>query len=86
MIHARVSSTDQAQVIDPLSEDSKDYRKYYEGIWKEIYEKSEADVMCVDPEYGPSPYAILDPKNHKYIVDIEEVISKSIDNLKKILC
>jgi hypothetical protein len=85
LIHARVSSTEQIQVADPFSEDNKENREYYENLWKKIYQNSEAEIIHIDPEYGPFPYAILNPSNQKYLVDVDQTVQKSVKHLKNIL-
>jgi hypothetical protein len=85
MIHARVSSSDQIQVIDPFLETNSEYLRYYDKIWRKIFENTLSDTLCIDPEYGPSPYAILHPKTNDYILDLDEVVFKSLIHLKKLL-
>jgi hypothetical protein len=85
LIHARVSSTEQIQVADPFSQDNIENREYYDNLWKKIYENSEFETVHIDPEYGPFPYAILNPSNQKYLVDVDETIQKTVKHLKNIL-
>lgn len=85
LIHARVSSTEQIQVADPFSHENKENIKYYESLWKKIYENSEFQTIHIDPEYGPFPYAILNPVNNMYFVDVDEIVQKSVKHLKNIL-
>jgi hypothetical protein len=84
LIHARVSSTEQIQVADPFSEENKDNREYYENIWKNIVKESDAKVIHVDPEYGPAPYAILNPVNGNYLINVDQTVQKAVKHLKNI--
>jgi len=85
LIHARVSTTENIQAIDPFSKDNTENRIFYETIWKQIYKNSDSDIIYVDPEYGPYPYASVDANTDRPYIDVEEVVDKSLEQLKRIL-
>ena len=56
-LHARVGSTQHAQVIDPRDSkhESEQMQRWWEMIWN--FQKTRP-YITVTPEYGPFPYAM----------------------------
>jgi sugar phosphate isomerase/epimerase len=83
MIHARIGSPNQIQVIDPTSDENKENREYFHQLWLDIFKKSEERVLNIVLEYGPHPYAINLP-NQGNVVDVEKVIQSELHSLQKL--
>lgn len=85
LIHARISSPQQIQVIDPFSADNKDNLEYFTKIWKQIVSESERPVIYIDPEFGPHPYQIIDGCTGKPFKENEKIINDTLTYLKRTL-
>jgi hypothetical protein len=83
LIHARVASPNQIQVIDPSSEDNRENREWFYNIWRKIYDESVGKDLFVTLEYGPSPYAICNPGGEN-VVPVEKVINDELVSLQKL--
>jgi hypothetical protein len=83
LIHARVATPNQIQVIDPESEDNKENKKYFHDLWLKIYNECDSKSLNVTLEYGPNPYAINYPDGN-YIVDIDKVIKSELRSLQNL--
>jgi hypothetical protein len=84
MIHARIGSPNQIQVIDPNSEENKENKEYFHQLWLKIFKESPMKSLNVVLEYGPNPYAINVP-NGENVLDIETVIKSELHSLQKVL-
>ena len=77
LIHARVSTTDQIQTINPLSPDNSEYKKEYYRVWKNIVDKS--DETFINPEYGPAPFEIVTPNREN---SLDKIVDLALEDLK----
>ena len=62
------------QLTDPSLKENKFYEDYFHGLWREIIEKTEKEVIYLTYEYGPEPYLFVDYIRGKVCKDLEEVI------------
>ena len=83
LIHARISTTNNIQVVDP--EFYKEYEVYFYYFWKKIIENSSRDIIYVDYEYGPDPYLFINPKDNKPIKDITDLVNEQRFKFEKFL-
>lgn len=84
LIHARMSTADQIQVDDPNSSDNSEYKQYYYNLWKQLYDNSESTTMLITPEYGPYPFASLNPQKYNNSKQIDTIVSEELSELKKL--
>jgi hypothetical protein len=64
-IHARVGDLHRPQVADPRTGEGLKWTGLYEQWWDRIIKKrmdEGREVISVCPEYGPAPYAPVDPE------------------------
>ncbi len=74
LIHARISTTNCIQVVDPNF--YRVYESYFYAIWRKVIERSPREVIYVDYEYGPDPYLFVNPKNDKPFKDLAEIVKE----------
>lgn len=75
-IHARVGHAQGPQVADPRRGDGPDWTERFERWWDTIISACLArgqNVLRVNPEFGPPPYAPCDPATGLPFVDLWEV-------------
>ncbi|WP_190808506.1 sugar phosphate isomerase/epimerase [Flagellimonas sp. S3867] len=83
-VHARVGSSQSAQVIDPRSDGYATELGQFKKWWKQMLSNAEQegrDYITITPEYGPEPYALKHPKTEQLLADqwgVNQFIKKKI--------
>ncbi|WP_420322362.1 sugar phosphate isomerase/epimerase family protein [Flagellimonas sp.] len=75
-IHARVGSSQSAQVIDPRSDTYAMELTQFKKWWKQMLlngQEMGRKYITITPEYGPEPYALLHPNTKQLLADQWEV-------------
>lgn len=75
-IHARVGWAHGPQVADPTSGSGLVWTELFEGWWDRIIENcflEGREVVTINPEFGPPPYAPAHPVSGEAFVDVWEV-------------
>lgn len=75
-VHARVGFEQGPQVPDPRSPAHATHLDAHERYWQTIWHARRdvgAAVFTLTPEYGPPPYAHVDPTTQVPLVDVHEV-------------
>ena len=75
-IHARIGHAEGPQVPDPRDPFWQAHLETHLSWWKQIAALRRAEgreVLCVTPEFGPSPYMALLPYSQKPVADLWEV-------------
>lgn len=83
LIHARVSTTNNIQVIDPVF--FTEFESYFYSVWKKVVENSPREVVYVDYEYGPEPYLFVDPEKNKPFKDLDVIVKEQRFKFEKYL-
>lgn len=71
-IHARVGWSHGPQVADPTTGPGLEWTRIFEGWWDRIIEASidrGDEVLTINPEFGPPPYAPADPATGRAFTD-----------------
>lgn len=71
-IHARVGSAQSPQVIDPSDKTYENELNQFKKWWQQMIQnaaKNNREFITVTPEYGPFPYALLQPNTKKTFTD-----------------
>lgn len=85
-IHARVGSSQSAQVIDPRVDTYKTELNQFLDWWKSMIKNAENSnkySMAITPEYGPFPYSCLHPRTKEPLAnqwEINQFIKGKISN------
>lgn len=75
-LHARVGSSQSAQVVDPRIEYHSAELNQFKNWWKQMIQNAEGqgrDFITITPEYGPEPYALRNPVSNQLLADQWEV-------------
>ncbi|GGZ13072.1 hypothetical protein GCM10007049_01040 [Echinicola pacifica] len=86
-LHARVGSSQTAQVIDPRDPRYATELEQFKSWWKSILTNAwnaNREWMTVSPEYGPAPYALHSPFSDLPMGDQWEINLFISDEVKKI--
>ncbi len=84
-IHARVGHEEGPQVSDPREEAWASHVERFETWWSriaEIQRNAGAEVLRIDPEYGPPNYMTIDPRTNEPIADLWDVCLAMRDRLE----
>jgi len=85
-IHARVGSAQTPQVIDPRSYTYSSELELFKLWWLSMLQnakKQKREYITITPEFGPFPYASLDPKTNMPLAnqwDINQFIRTQIED------
>ena len=86
-VHARVGSSQTAQVIDPRDERFYSELTQFKSWWRDMIESARVrglEYLAIVPEYGPFPYQQFRPETDEPLADQWEVnafIRKEIEGL-----
>lgn len=72
-VHARVGHAHGPQVADPTQGEGFEWTKRFEAWWDAIVQaciEEGRDVLTINPEFGPPPYAPADPQTGEPFVDL----------------
>lgn len=75
-VHARVGSSQSAQVLNPDTPTFLSEKEQFLSWWKEIAERAESrglKHLAFVPEYGPAPYQQVHPQTSEVLADQWEV-------------
>lgn len=75
-IHARVGSTQGAQVANPMSTEGMKWTEHFERWWDQIIEMRRDEgrsYLTINPEFGPPPYQPVGSDGESPTADIWEV-------------
>lgn len=84
-VHARVGSTQSAQVPDPREPEYAAALGFHLACWDRIVElrkKAGASILTITPEFGPAPYMLNVPQSGRPVADQWELNRYMKDLLK----
>jgi len=87
-VHARIGSSQTAQVIDPRIENFEGEVLQFKKWWTQMIEsakKRKLSFLTFTPEYGPAPYQQVHPSTKEFLADQWEVNEFITSELKSLL-
>lgn len=75
-VHARIGSSQTAQVIDPRIDIFESELLQFKKWWKQMIESAEQrklPFLTFTPEYGPAPYQQVHPTSREFLADQWEI-------------
>lgn len=86
-IHARIGFPEGPQVTDPRAPEWREAVEIHLGWWKRIVERNKVvgkPIFTITPEFGPSPYMVLQPFTQQPIVNQWEINVYMMEMLKSV--